>query len=177
MKLGSTTVKSISDPTGLLAPLCGADGVLGRVALLSQVVSVSGGLNSKIIGVSGSVVTVNNSLTTQIARISTLESLPYFTSITSSSNYILDFSTKETISYITALAADITFSTANVTGGKVYGIRIKDTGTTKTLTFPGSWQWLSTAPTTTTANKWVIITLESYGNSDSNILADWKVQS
>lgn len=88
----------------------------------------------------------------------------------------LDFSYGQTIGICDALATACVFSTANIAAGRVYGLRLRDNGTTRNLTFPAGWTWLTTAPTATTANKWMIITMEARTGADAGIVVDWKVQ-
>jgi hypothetical protein len=101
---------------------------------------------------------------------------PHFVTITPGAAVTLDTSYGQTIGVCDALANNCTISTLNLAAGRVYGLRVRDNGTQRTLTFPGTWVWLTTAPTATAINKWVVITIESRGTTDSMILADWKVQ-
>ena len=133
-----------------------------------------------VTGLSGSanrIATVNASGTIGASSLTTASLGIQYNTIASSANVTLDFSNVQTISVINTLATNCTFATSNRATGRVYGLRIKSDASARTLTFPAGWNWMSTAPTATTASKWLVITLECYGTNDSDILADWKVQS
>jgi len=98
-----------------------------------------------------------------------------YTALSSSATTVLDFSGGWTIGVLDGLATNTTVSTLSLAAGSTYGLRIKDNGVARTLTFPGTWTWLTTPPATTTVSKWVLITLECLNADTPVILADWKL--
>ena len=98
-----------------------------------------------------------------------------FTSLSSSATTVLDFSGGWTIGVLDGLAINTTVSTTSLAAGSSYALRIKDNGVSRTLTFPGTWTWLTTPPAATTVSKWVLITLECLNADTPVILADWKL--
>lgn len=90
----------------------------------------------------------------------------------STSGIDIDFleDTLQTIS----IAADTTFTTANIVAGKSKTLKITTDGTLRTLDFP-AWDWVSDIPTDQAANKNGYLTLTAYGVTDASIVAAYQV--
>jgi hypothetical protein len=74
------------------------------------------------------------------------------------------------------LAGNITFATSNLAAGRQSVVRIVCDTSTRNLTFPGTWIWLGSIPTTIAANKNGILSLTSYGSTDAGVIAAYSVQ-
>jgi hypothetical protein len=118
------------------------------------------------LALSGGVVTANGAVS---------GNAPTYVAVANAATATLDFSAGQTIGVLSGLSQNLTISTSNLSAGRVYGLRLKDDGTSRTLTFP-AWTWLTGAPTATTALKWIVITLECTSGVDGGVLADWKTQ-
>lgn len=90
----------------------------------------------------------------------------------------LNLDSWQSIGHINSLTNALDLITSNEVAGHIYGLRIIDNGTARALTFPAAWRWLVPKPTTTTANKYMVITLECvYTDTfEKRILADWRVE-
>jgi len=97
--------------------------------------------------------------------------------ISSSASIEIDFTTAE-LAKITSLAHAPTFTTASV--GRVAGakkrILIICDGTNRAFTFSESWKWLTAVPTTATASKNGVLTLECLGTANTDVWASWAEQ-
>lgn len=100
--------------------------------------------------------------------------LSYLTTA-STATYAIDCARGQLFGAITALAANCTISTTNLAAGRIFNLLIKDNGTTRTLTFPGSWNWKTTPPTGTTVGKWLDIVIKCTDGTDAGVIADWSV--
>lgn len=75
------------------------------------------------------------------------------------------------------LTGNITFTTSNLAAGKSTTIKIQNGATLRTFTFPGTWKWLDiNAPSDIAANKIAILSLISFGTTDSDIVATYGVE-
>lgn len=76
------------------------------------------------------------------------------------------------------LTGNITFSTSAL--GRLPGasltIRVRNGGTQRTLTFPSGWVFVGAKPANIAANKFGILTVTSFGTSDSDMVAAWAVE-
>jgi hypothetical protein len=99
-----------------------------------------------------------------------------FQTLSSSSNVTLNLRANETIGVLDGLDTDCTFATSYLNPGNVYGLRLRDNGVSRTVYWPNGWSWMTAAPSATTASKWMVVTMESLGSNDSNVLVDWKGQ-
>ena len=74
------------------------------------------------------------------------------------------------------LTGDITFSTSNIAAGREVTIRVVNGSTTRNLTFPADWVFVGSKPVDISANKSGILTVISFGSSNSDIIARWLVE-
>jgi len=97
--------------------------------------------------------------------------------LASGSSITIDF-LLEGLRSINTLAANATFSTSNRAAGRQQSIRIVCDGTTRNLTWPGTWKWLNnTAPASIAANKTGVLSLTCFGTNDSDVVAVWAVEA
>lgn len=75
------------------------------------------------------------------------------------------------------LSGNTTFSTSNLAAGISVSVMVTADGSTRTLTFPGSWIWVSVTPTTLTASKNAVLTLISKSTTDASVFAAWAAQT
>ena len=87
----------------------------------------------------------------------------------------LDFSTNE-LTTMPAMTGNVTFTTSNLAAGITKTIRIIGGASAFTFTFPATWKWLGTAPTSLAIGKYAIITLTSFVTTDADVVAAYAVQ-
>jgi len=73
------------------------------------------------------------------------------------------------------LAGNITFTTSNRAAGRSLTLRIIGDGSIRNLTFP-AWVFMGAAPTTLAAGKTALLTIESFGTADADIVASYAVE-
>lgn len=95
----------------------------------------------------------------------------YQGSLTHAGTVTLDFDATTTVNSITLTGA-VTFATSNLATNRTYRLKITGTSTNATPTFP-AWKFLGGAPTTITASKVSMLSLEAWGASDANVVAAW----
>ena len=103
-------------------------------------------------------------------NIDNIQNLIHDTSITTTA---LDFSGDQlqTIS----ISANTTFTTSNIAIGKSKTIKITTDSTLRTLTFP-AWKFVGAKPTEQAGSKIGILTITSFGSTDSDIIAGYAVE-
>lgn len=75
------------------------------------------------------------------------------------------------------LAGDATFSGTNYAAGRSVTVRIVGDGSTRNLAFDSDWIFVgAAAPSTIAANKVAILTLTSFTNADTGVVAAYSVQ-
>lgn len=76
-----------------------------------------------------------------------------------------------------ALTGNVTFTTSNRATGRSLVLRILADGSTRTLTFPAGWIFVTDKPTQIAASKTALLVLQCYGANDSDIVASYAVQA
>lgn len=77
-----------------------------------------------------------------------------------------------------ALNANATFSTSNLGVGRGGSVRVLCDGTTRTLTFPGTWTWMGTAPPANlAANDVGWLSIIAFGATDADVVAAWTFEN
>ena len=72
------------------------------------------------------------------------------------------------------LNAAATFSTTNLGVGRSASIRVVCDGTTRALTFPGTWTWMGTSPPASlAANDVGWLSIIAFGATDADVVAAW----
>jgi hypothetical protein len=76
-----------------------------------------------------------------------------------------------------ALTGDVTFTTSNLGPGRQVSIKIDCDSTIRNFTFPGGWTFIGAAgPTDIAANKTAVLSLVSYGVSDTDVVAAYSAE-
>lgn len=74
------------------------------------------------------------------------------------------------------LTGDVSFKSLNLKAGRSIGVRIIADGSTRFFGFPVGWAFVgSAAPSGILARKTAILTLQSFGNADADVLAAYAV--
>lgn len=75
-----------------------------------------------------------------------------------------------------ALTGDLTLTTSGLAGARTKTLRIVADGSSRNLTFPGTWTFVgSAAPASIGANKVALLSLTSFGTTDANVVAVYHV--
>ena len=74
-------------------------------------------------------------------------------------------------------AGDVTFTASNYTPGKSATVRIVAGGSSRTLTFPSDWKFVSFKPASIAENKTGVLALTAFGSSEAETLAAWAVEA
>jgi hypothetical protein len=83
----------------------------------------------------------------------------------------------ETGLYTRTAAGAITFTATNYRAGAIKTVRIVSGAALRNLTFPASWVFVGTKPTSIAASKTGILTVTSFGTTEADCVAAWTVQS
>ena len=87
----------------------------------------------------------------------------------------LNFSA-ETGLYTRSAAGNITFAATNYRAGSIKTVRIISGASPRNLTFPLSWVFMGTKPTSIVAGRVGILTITSFGTTEADCVAAWTVQ-
>lgn len=87
----------------------------------------------------------------------------------------IDF-TGSTLNTQGSLTGNVTYTGSNYLTGSSVTTRIVNGATERTLTFPTSWVFVGTEPTTIAAGKTAILTVTSFGTTEADCVAAWAVQ-
>jgi hypothetical protein len=123
-----------------------------------------------------------------LALKSSLDSSPTFTGIVKANNYdisvitlssdtvALDFSSGTGLGYRSAVAGDLTFTGSNYRAGAIKTVVLTNGASARNLTFPSSWIFVGTKPTSLAASKTAVLTVTSLGTTEAACVAGWAVQ-
>lgn len=75
------------------------------------------------------------------------------------------------------LSGNTTYATSNLVAGTSVTVWITADGSPRTLSWPASWIWVGTAPTSIAASKNAILSLISKSTTDASVIASWSVQA
>jgi len=76
-----------------------------------------------------------------------------------------------------ALTGDVTFTTSNLGPGRQVSIKIDCDSTLRNFTFPAGWTFIgAAAPTDLAADKTAVLSLVSYGASDTDVVAAYSAE-
>jgi hypothetical protein len=91
---------------------------------------------------------------------------------TAGSNTVnLDFSSDRLVNR-TATGA-VTFTGSNYTGGKSVTVRVVAGASSRDLTFPADWKFVSIKPTALAANKVGVLATTAFGSAATDVIAAW----
>jgi hypothetical protein len=88
----------------------------------------------------------------------------------------LDFSLGDEVVRSTREGA-LTFAASNYTAGVSKTVVWNGGGTTRTVTFPAGWVFVSVKPTSLAANKRGILSVVSHGTAEGDVTAAWAAQA
>ena len=74
------------------------------------------------------------------------------------------------------LTGDTTYTGSEYSAGNLITIRVTNGSTERTLSFPTGWTFVGEKPTIIAADKIAILTLTSFGTTESDCVAAWAVQ-
>lgn len=95
---------------------------------------------------------------------------------TAASNTInLNFSDDRMITR--AATGNVTFTGSNYTQAKSITVRIQGDGSSRNLSFPADWVFVSFKPTSLAAGKTGILATSCFGSAANQVVAAWAVQS
>lgn len=92
------------------------------------------------------------------------------TTLTYAATATVDFSSTAATMQTITLTGNLTLNTSNLAAGRVKALRLVGDSSDRTLTFPG-WTFMGATPTTLVANTTARLTLESWGTSDTSVVA------
>lgn len=94
-----------------------------------------------------------------------------------SASVVLDFDITLPAYRDLTLAGDVTFTTANLKGGRAIVIRIAAGASLRDFTFPAGWVFLtSAAPASIAANKTGVLSITAFGATDATVIAAYAVE-
>jgi hypothetical protein len=71
------------------------------------------------------------------------------------------------------VTGNVTFTGSNYTGGRSVSVRVVGDGSSRTLSFPADWKFVSFKPTELPAGKTGILGVTSFGSSAADAVAAW----
>lgn len=99
------------------------------------------------------------------------------TTLSYAASVALDFSVDLPTYRSIALTGNITLTTSNLGAGRRLEVRLAADGSSRTLTFPGTWKFIGSAvPASLDANKTAVLSLVSWGTTDANVTAIYHVE-
>jgi uncharacterized delta-60 repeat protein len=75
------------------------------------------------------------------------------------------------------LTGDVTYTGSNYLPGSTVTIRVVNGSTERIVTFPTDWVFVGEVPTTLGANKTAVLTVTSFGTTESDCVAAWAAQA
>ena len=175
----SGTVTNLASTTGTIATLNSTTGTIatlnsttGTIATLNSTTGTIATLNST----TGTISTLTSSTAT-VSSIATTKNIAINVSTlsTSSGTQLLDFTSQGYLTH--AITGNITYTTTNYSEGKSLTVRITSDGTARNLTFPSSWVFVGSKPTSIAASKVAALSITSFGTTEANTVAAYAVQT
>ena len=104
--------------------------------------------------------------------------LDRFNTLTPAASVAIDTSPALPVFNSLALNQNTTFTTSNLGNGRSASVRVVCDGTTRTLTFPGTWTWLGSGPPSSlAANDVGYLSITAYGATDADVVAAWSYEN
>jgi len=75
------------------------------------------------------------------------------------------------------VSGNVTFTGSNYTGGRSVTVRLVGDGSSRTLTFPADWKFVSFKPTTLAASKTGVLAVTAFGSGAADTVAAWAVEA
>ncbi len=89
----------------------------------------------------------------------------------------LDFAMSLAWNRTLTLTGDPTFTTSNRAVGRSMSVFINAGGSSRLLTFPAGWNWLTPVPTTLASGDWGVLATFCTDGNDSGIIAAWSYEN
>ena len=165
----SGTITNLASTTGTIATL---NSTTGTIATLNSTTGTVATLNST----TGTINTAT-SATSTVSSILTSKNVAINvnTLSTASGTQNIDFTSEGYLTH--SITGNITYTASNYADGKSLTIRITSDGTTRNLTFPSSWVFVGSKPTSIAASKVAILSVTSFGATEANCVAAYAVQT
>ena len=165
----SGTITNLASTTGTIATL---NSTTGTIATLNSTTGTVATLNST----TGTINTAT-SATSTVSSILTSKNVAINvnTLSTASGTQNIDFTSEGYLTH--SITGNITYTASNYAEGKSLTIRITSDGTTRNLTFPSSWVFVGSKPTSIAASKVSILSVTSFGATEANTVAAYAVQT
>ena len=109
------------------------------------------------------------------ARATALESAALIVETAGSDSITLNFSEDRIVTR--TATGNITITGASYTAGKSITLRVVGDGSSRTLSFPANWKFVSFKPTSIAANKTGVLAVTSFGVTDGDAVAAWAVEA
>jgi hypothetical protein len=74
------------------------------------------------------------------------------------------------------LTGSLELTTSNLANGRTTGLRLIPGDTTRTLTFPADWKFVSAKPASLPADKVARLTIEAHGTTNADVVAAIAIQ-
>lgn len=114
---------------------------------------------------------LDSRLATAETDIDALEAATLAVDTASSDTVNLNFSADRLVKR--AVAGNVTFTGSNYTAGKSVTVRLVGDGSSRDLSFPADWKFVSIKPTALAANKTGVLATTCFGSAASDVVAAW----
>jgi len=74
------------------------------------------------------------------------------------------------------VTGNVTFTGSNYTAGRSVSVRVVGDGSSRTLSFPADWKFVSFKPTALAAGKTAVLAVTAFGSSAADAVAAWAVE-
>jgi hypothetical protein len=108
-------------------------------------------------------------------RATALESAALIVETAGSDSVTLNFAEDRIVTR--AAAGNITVTGASYTPGKSVTLRVVSGGSSRNISFPANWKFVSFKPTSIAASKTGILAVTSFGVTDADVVAAWAVEA
>jgi hypothetical protein len=99
-----------------------------------------------------------------------------FGTITYASSVALDLAVRDGQVATITLTGSLELTTSNLANGRTTGLRLIPGDTTRTLTFPADWVFVSAKPASLPADKIARLTIECHGTTNADVIAAIAIQ-
>jgi len=139
--------------------------------------SLTGGTYSGSLNATTGTVQTLTSSTATISEIATGKNFAVNvgTLSTTSGTQQLDFTSQGYLTH--SITGNITYTATNYSAGRSLSVRITSDGTARNFTFPASWVFVGSKPTSIAASKNAVLSITSFGTTEANTVAAYAVQA
>lgn len=178
---GATTASGALENLGLTA-------TAAEINTLDGIVAPSG-LNARLDGIDSSITSANSaiSLKSNLSGGNSFSGNQSVSGIVTANNYNIGLTVEAGNSIALSFSGgtglhtrsangDIVITASGYTVGATKTLFITCDGTSRNLTFPSSWIWVGSKPTSILASRTGVLTVTSLGTAEANAVASWVVQ-